>query len=291
MMLMDSIPSATGIQVSGQFKPPPLKTSDYSNHNQFQDDSPGSAMSVDAKSSIVGTPTHRNFIESGPTSLKSPSTPASLANNGSTVTFIGFPSNKRTFVLDLAASQCGPIYHIKNPEKSDSNWLIVTFLNSQSAERALRLDGTPQEGAWVLCVKRGDTIGALSSNIKSKPKMESPQLGSHRLDDSLMVESPLLQMKNNKKILLLDESTLSPFKSDHLESYKVTERARNQTSTPKLYPSLSDTVYSPNLAAYSPYSNLEDTKTNLNGSKNETDGAIAKPASLLTKIADFLFGW
>ena len=321
-MMMDVTPGSA----VRQMKPPSLQftsnnlssSRDYQKQHQYSHDfSPaGSAMSVDARYSNMsaqGTPSsfhYRPFNNHDPAAasvLKNPSTPASLSStNGTTVTFIGFPQNKRNLVIEMAENLCGPIYHIKKPENLDSNWMIVTFLNVQSAERALQLlDGVQEGGAWVLCVKRGDAVGALSSGKKPKQRLESPRLHSSRLDDSPMVDSPLMQLKNQRRsTLILDEATLSVESSPVVASV-----SRNSISTHKnhhqsapisssLYPSLNPPEEPAPLADEFSYEAPPSSQTP--GSRvggmvmsdiNEAETNVAKPAGLLSKVADFLFGW
>lgn len=328
MTLMDSTPASN--RLSRSEKP----TSLYVQHNDqmvmhesydYNMHSSPSAMSIDENSplpgrSFQGTPSHHAAspfsYNTTARELKSPSTPSSLSSNGTTVTFIGFPYSKQTFVLDLAANQCGPIYHINKPEKQDSNWLIVTFLNPASADKALLLDGRAFESSWVLCVKRGDTIGVISPGKKQRTGLPSTEPDSRGRQghasmtvvptpgippkDSLhhrfpSVESPLVSAQmRQKRSLLLDESSLMNY-SIKSPATPIKENILPQSASPsQLYPEIPAESSFPVFVQPStplpshPMTNLTNRTDRVNEQDNQS---VVKPAGFLTKIADLLFGW
>ncbi|KAJ3305163.1 hypothetical protein HDV03_001925 [Kappamyces sp. JEL0829] len=125
------------------------------------DDSPmEGAMDVDRSS-----PLQKQNVSPKPKPAEfalSPNTPASLSStHGSTVTLIGFPPQYLEWVEQLAASY-GPICHMKKGDKVSANWLVVVYLNYESAERALLLDGQLMDQSWFIVAKPGDVFGALS---------------------------------------------------------------------------------------------------------------------------------
>jgi hypothetical protein len=110
---------------------------------------------------LVKVPTiniRNEMMESKPI-IEFPNTPTSI---NTTVTLIGIPHHRQDSILDQITT-IGPITNISRSDKTDANWIVVTFLHGSSVDLILEWDGRLYDSSWVLVVRKGDCFGTVKS--------------------------------------------------------------------------------------------------------------------------------
>jgi hypothetical protein len=174
-------------------------------------------------------------------------------------------------------TEYGPITNISKSEKEDANWIVVTFLNPQSTEKALSLDGKMFDNSWILIVRTGDCFGVLD---KVSPKKESVQV------------KPEMAFKKTR-LVLSEQALVTPVqqKVTRFAQLEVEESIPIRTFhesviESKMYP---DVVMEEDVPPISNDFYIAPAQE-MNVIATSAEPAV-RPTGILSKISDFLFGW
>jgi hypothetical protein len=183
----------------------------------------------------------------------------------------------------------GPITNVTKSDKEDANWVVVTFLNVSSAQKALSLDGRMFDHSWILVARSGDCFGVLDEKISPQKPSMAPRAAAP--------EAPLLQKKTR---LFLDEQALMtpiPTKTAHPSLHRteetvsmpVNEDIQMNVETPeKLYPSVPEEDEPRRQTTWNQTFVPPVQDTNIIAASAEP---AARPSGIMSRISDFLFGW
>jgi hypothetical protein len=221
--------------------------------------------------------------------LAFPNTPTPIAS-GTTVTLIGIPRHRQSAILDMI-TEFGPITNVTKSDKEDANWVVVTFLNVSSAQKALALDGRMFDQSWILVVRTGDCFGVLDEKFSPKKPNREP------IPQTAAPEAPFLQKKT--RLFLSEQALMTPIPSkvahhsirsvEETELSQANEGLNMEIETPeKLYPSLPEEDEPPRETTWNQAFIPPVQDTNIIAASAEP---AARPSGIISKISDFLFGW
>jgi hypothetical protein len=228
--------------------------------------------------------------------IRFPNTPTPIAN-GATVTLIGIPKHQQEFIVD-SFTEFGPITNITKSEKVDANWIVITYLHSSSVEKALSFDGKMFDQSWILIVRAGDCFGVLEEKMIHKKKNCSIDG-----EEPSTSEMPF-ELKKKTRLVLSEQALVTPVQTKVTRFAQMdiqekvdpnTGRSFHQSLTEtsiqneRIYPEVSmeddlqpaETGWSSSLVSHTQDRNIIASGTEL----------TVRPAGLLSKISDFLFGW